>query len=99
LALAAQSEGYEARPIFVPKWLLQSLAWPVALIGAGFSLRVPLTPGKVRELYPPDWVARPSAPRAQDCIEFAEGFRRTIAWYREHGWLPAGTSPDRRQSP
>jgi nucleoside-diphosphate-sugar epimerase len=99
LALAAQSEGHEARPVFVPKWLLQSLAWPVALIGAGLGLRVPLTPGKVRELYHPDWVARPSGPRAQDCIEFAEGFRRTIAWYREQGWLPARTSPDRRQSP
>jgi nucleoside-diphosphate-sugar epimerase len=99
MALAARSEGHEAKPVFVPKWLLQGLAWPVALIGAGLKLRVPLTPGKVRELYHLDWVARSSAPRAQDCIEFAEGFRRTIAWYREQGWLPAGTSPDRRQSP
>lgn len=98
-ALAAESEGHEPRPIFIPQWLLQGLARPVAAIGASFKLRVPLTPGKVRELYHPDWVARPSAPVAQDCIAFAEGFRRTIAWYREQGWLPARTSPDRRQSP
>lgn len=98
LALAAQSEGRQAKPIFIPQWLLDSLAWPVALIGAGLKLRVPLTPGKVRELYHPDWVVRPSELQAQDCIEFAEGFRRTIAWYREQGWLPVRQGPDRRQS-
>lgn len=96
--LAAEAEGSEARPIYVPRWLLESLAWPVAAIGSAFKLRVPLTPGKVRELYHSDWVAHPSYPKAQDCIEFAEGFRRTIAWYREQGWLPAKTGPDRRQS-
>jgi nucleoside-diphosphate-sugar epimerase len=88
LALAAQSEGRQARAIFVPQWLLASLAWPVGLIGSLLKLRVPLTQGKVRELYHPDWVARISGTREGDRIQFAEGFRRTIAWYREQGWLP-----------
>jgi nucleoside-diphosphate-sugar epimerase len=98
LALAAQSEGREAKPVFVPQWLLEGLAWPVARIGSALKLRVPLTPGKVRELYHLDWVVRPSGLQPQDCIDFAEGFRRTIAWYREQGWLPAKTGPDRTQS-
>ncbi len=96
-AMAAESEGHRARAVYVPQWLLESLAWPVARIGAALKVRVPLTQGKVRELYHPDWVARPTGPMPQDCIEFAEGFRRTIAWYREQGWLPDRAGADRRQ--
>ncbi|MGE3873329.1 MAG: NAD-dependent epimerase/dehydratase family protein [Parvibaculaceae bacterium] len=94
-AMAAESEGHRARAVYVPQWLLESLAWPVALVGSALKLRVPLTPGKVRELYHPDWVARPSAPQAEGCIQFSEGFRRTIAWYREQGWLPGEAHADR----
>jgi nucleoside-diphosphate-sugar epimerase len=96
--MAAESEGHRARPVYVPQWLLKGLAWPVARIGAALKLRVPLTPGKVRELYHPDWVARPTGPMPRDAIEFAEGFRRTIAWYREQGWLPDRAGADRRQT-
>lgn len=99
LALAAESEGRAARPVFLPQWLLGSLAWPVSLAGSILKLRVPLTPGKVRELYHADWVARISGASAGDCIQFAEGFRRTIAWYREQGWLPARDGAVTRQQP
>jgi nucleoside-diphosphate-sugar epimerase len=97
IAMAAESEGHRAKAVYVPQWLLEGLAWPVARIGSALKLRVPLTPGKVRELYHPDWVARPTGLRPQGCIEFAEGFRRTIAWYREQGWLPVRAGADRRQ--
>lgn len=99
LAMAAESEGHTARAFYVPQWLLQGLAWPVALIGSSLKLRVPLTPGKVRELYYPDWVAHPSPPVATDCVRFAEGFRRTIAWYRAQGWLPGTAGTDRSGQP
>jgi nucleoside-diphosphate-sugar epimerase len=99
LALAAQSEGHEARAIYLPQWLLTSLSCPVGLAGSLLKLRVPLTPGKVRELYHSDWVARPSPPEATDCVDFAEGFRRTVAWYREQGWLPPKGGADRRHEP
>jgi nucleoside-diphosphate-sugar epimerase len=99
LAMAAKSEGHRARAVFVAQWLLDSLAWPVALLGSALKLRVPLTPGKVRELYHPDWVCRPTDLNPSDCIEFAEGFRRTIAWYREQGWLPGRAGADRNGPP
>lgn len=99
LDLAATVEGHKARAVFLPKWLLEGLAWPVSLLGSVFKLRVPLTPGKVRELYHPDWVVTGKAPDHPVCLPFAEGFRLTIAWYREQGWLPAKTAADtRRQS-
>ena len=46
--------------------------------------------GKVREAFHPDWVAKDGKDalaswRPQVSIE--DGFRRTLAWYREHGWL------------
>lgn len=93
---AAETEGHEARAIFLPRWLLEGLSYPVEMLGSALKLRVPLTPGKVRELYHGDWVAHGAGvPSAR---QFAEGFRLTIAWYREQGWLPAGTAADRRQA-
>lgn len=94
---AAETEGREARVVFPPQWLLKGLSSPVQILGSTFKFRVPLTPGKVRELYHRDWVARGAGvPNAR---QFAEGFRLTIAWYREQGWLPAKTAADRRQPP
>ncbi len=94
--LASTVEGHKARPIYLPQWLLEGLAWPVSLMGAAFKLRVPLTHGKVRELYHPDWVVRGAGPGNPTYLPFAEGFRLTIAWYREQGWLPARSAADRR---
>lgn len=96
---AAETERREPRLVFLPRWLLQGLAWPVSLLGAALTLRVPLTPGKVRELYHRDWVARGPDAGLADAVQFDEGFRLTIAWYREQGWLPANSRADRRQSP
>ena len=50
-----------------------------------------LTPGKLRELFHPDWVCQPEhlakiegwTPQ----VGFEEGFALTLAWYRRHGWL------------
>ncbi len=96
---AADAEGREPRLVFLPRWLLQGLSWPVSLLGAGLKLRVPLTPGKVRELYHRDWVARGNDAGFAGAVPFDEGFRLTIAWYREQGWLPRNTGADRRQAP
>jgi hypothetical protein len=96
--MAAEVEGRRARAVFLPQWLLEALAWPVSLLGALFKLRVPLTPGKVRELYHPDWVVRGTDPQNPGFIQFAEGFRLTIAWYREQGWLPGNAGADRTPS-
>lgn len=99
LKSAAEVEGHEARAVFLPRWLLQGLSWPVGLLGSALKLRVPLTPGKVRELYHRDWVVRGTGTAVPGAKEFADGFRLTIAWYREQGWLPANSRADRRQSP
>ena len=97
LAMTRPSEGRATRPVYLPRWLIETLAFPLALVGSALKLRVPLTPGKVRELYHADWVAHPTPPQPHNCIDFTEGFRRTVAWYREQGWLPGKIGTDRKQ--
>jgi hypothetical protein len=47
--------------------------------------------GKVREMFHPDWVCRPSdlggAEPWRARIGLAEGIVGTLAWYRRQGWL------------
>jgi hypothetical protein len=47
--------------------------------------------GKVREIRHPDWVVRDDrlthATGWRAAIPASEGFRQTVAWYRQHGML------------
>ena len=49
------------------------------------------TPGKLREFFHPDWVARPAADGPlgdwQARYTFETGFPATLEWYRAEGWL------------
>lgn len=95
LAIGARVLGRPLRRIpvrytmlVVPAALAQLWPWLPADPPSGLRL---LTPGKLRELFHSDWVCRPPprteikgwAPR----VGFEEGFARTLAWYRRHGWL------------
>ena len=55
-----------------------------------------LTSGKVRELFHHDWAARDNLLNEQSTwqpqITFAEGYPSTLAWYRNHCWLPHAAS-------
>lgn len=50
-----------------------------------------LTPGKLREIRHPDWVCRDERFRRltgwRPRVALGEGLRKTVAWYRAHGWL------------
>jgi nucleoside-diphosphate-sugar epimerase len=97
IAAASQAEGKLIHPVFLPRHALALLS----RISAGGSRLIGraamLTPGKVNELYHDDWVAR-DALTVEDPTPFAEGFRQTVAWYRQHGWLPERRPADRRQA-
>jgi nucleoside-diphosphate-sugar epimerase len=96
---AAQAEGSSIRPVFLPRAAVSMLS---RIISAGAQLTgrpAMLSPGKVAELYHHDWVAQDPITPPGNPIRFAEGFRLTVAWYRQHGWLPerrpADTRPER----
>jgi nucleoside-diphosphate-sugar epimerase len=92
LILTATSiHGRTVTPIFIPRRFLSGLSSVIR--------RGDIPPrGKIGELYHPDWVCRGEQPDLPDRTRLAEGFRQTLDWYREHGWLPGGGSADRRRS-
>ncbi|MBI1364637.1 MAG: SDR family NAD(P)-dependent oxidoreductase [Alphaproteobacteria bacterium] len=89
-ALAASMNRRAAR-LPAPRFILSSYA----AIGAGFSLlrgEAPMvTPGKIREFFHPDWVARDNLlSKATDwrpATPLKEGFAKTVRWYQENGLL------------
>lgn len=95
LAVAATAEGRPSRALFLPAALVAM----VGLAAQGWSRLSGrpgmVNPGKVRELYHPDWLCR--APRLvpEKARGFECGFAETLAWYRQEGWLPPRRQPDR----
>jgi nucleoside-diphosphate-sugar epimerase len=89
--LAALKTGLNVRLNFLPR-ALAVLAGYGGLAFARLSGRRPFaTPGKIRELYHKDWVARHNlldqATGWTPEIGFVDGFAQTVDWYRAEGWL------------
>ncbi|MGD9881904.1 MAG: NAD-dependent epimerase/dehydratase family protein [Reyranella sp.] len=88
---AAAALGRAARSIAVPRVVMAGLA---RLNQLGHRLGGPvqiLTPGKVNEIFHPDWTVRDR--RLAGAIGFTarydltSGFRDTVLWYRRREWL------------
>lgn len=94
VAAAASVQGLPSRVRYLPRWAANGAAHVSAGLTrvAGKIPAVGLTPDKVRELYHRDWVCRRDLlDEAMDWhadVAFPEGFATTVAWYRQHGWLP-----------
>ncbi len=91
-AAATLVNGYPTRVALIPRSALvlpALVSWLAARLAGGAPL---VSPGKLAELYHPDWVARgsrlekDSAWRPQRSLD--AGLRETMAWYRRQGWLP-----------
>jgi 2-alkyl-3-oxoalkanoate reductase len=91
VGVAAQQLGRRAHVLRVP----QALPSGLGLLNAALA-RLPgytpmLTPGKVRELYHPDWVCDTTAITERTdwrpTMPIEQGFASTIAWYRQARWL------------
>lgn len=91
---AASLQGRPVELRHLPQLALAGIArvaplWPYL---TGRPLKPKLNPGKVRELYHPDWVCRNDL--LDQCFDwrpeigFAQGLARTVEWYRQRGWLP-----------
>lgn len=86
---AGLAEQHAVTPLFLPRAVVAGLAATRAIAG--------LTAGKAREFYHPDWVARGPQPALGERIGFDQGFRATVAWYRERGWLPPARRIDKQR--
>jgi nucleoside-diphosphate-sugar epimerase len=95
-AAAFAAEGRPKRVHYLPRAMLAAasrLSQTWTWLG-GRPVGPPLSPGKVRELYHRDWVCRhrllDEAAEWRAEVGFEDGLVRTLAWYRQNGWLPAG---------
>lgn len=91
VSTATSIHGRPVKPVFLPQRFLSVLSTAVR------SANIPPR-GKIRELYHPDWVCRGPQPDLTDRTGLAEGFRQTLDWYQEEGWLPGKGRADRRRS-
>jgi len=88
IRVAEATERREIRALFLPKPVAAGVGFLAAGVAGLTGKAGMMNPGKVRELYHVDWVARePQFPLA-DPTNFSKGFPETLAWYRAAGWLP-----------
>ena len=88
---AGEAEGHKVSCVFLPKSVVK-LAGAVEVALARRANRTPeVTPGKVRELYHPDWVCRDNLLQERSgwhpSVPLVDGLRETASWYREQGWM------------
>ncbi|MFP6745547.1 MAG: NAD-dependent epimerase/dehydratase family protein [Alphaproteobacteria bacterium] len=90
-AAGGRALGRRVTCVPVPRAVLMAAA-AASAAAHGLIGRTPMvTPGKVRELYHPDWVcdghALAAATGWSPTATMEEGIITTAAWYREQGWL------------
>jgi nucleoside-diphosphate-sugar epimerase len=98
LDTAAAAEGRAPRVTFLPKPLVSAAASAIAGIARMSGKTTIVSPGKIAELYHADWVCDPEMKIAAP-IQFEDGFRRTLDWYRKQGWLPPSRYAARSAGP
>lgn len=88
---AGRHLGRPVRRVAVPRGLLWAPAQASQWLGAALGRATYYSPGKLSEVFHPDWVARTSADgplgdwRAR--FTFETGFPATLEWYRAERWL------------
>jgi uncharacterized protein YbjT (DUF2867 family) len=79
--------GCPVRVHFLPRSLAMSAGYVVSALSKLTGQSAMITPGKVRELYFPDWVVQGAGwPRAKPVL-LREGLVKAIDWYINAGWI------------
>lgn len=87
----AAALGVKARRIRAPAAALSGFAAVSAGLARAAGGAPMVTPGKIREFFHPDWVARERLFSAETPwgarVPLHEGFAKTALWYQKNGWL------------
>jgi len=87
VGVASQVFRRKVRPVFIPYWLLNTIAKCNLFISALFRYQPMLTPGKLRELRHPDWVcgsgALAEAIGWQPRVSLQYGLKLTLPHFRD----------------
>jgi uncharacterized protein YbjT (DUF2867 family) len=92
--IAAAARAVGGRPIIVgaSAWLVKAAGVASEIAGAWRDDPPIFTQGKARESLHLDWsvsTAEQGVTAGRAYTALADGFARTVAWYRAHGWLPS----------
>ncbi|MGB3141134.1 MAG: NAD-dependent epimerase/dehydratase family protein [Aestuariivirga sp.] len=86
--IAAASEQKSIKPIFLPKSVAMAVGMGAEAV-ARLRGKLPfVSPDKIQQLYFGDWVARGEGWPLKEPVDFAQGFKSTVDWYRKAQWLP-----------
>ncbi len=89
---AERAVGNRVRRLPLPAIAVRATAAANALAARLIGGTPMLTPGKAREILHRDWGSaaerQPPPDIWQAAIGLEEGFRDTVTWYRDRGWLP-----------
>lgn len=89
--IVEEALGVKAVPLRLPVWMVSTAAMFSEAYGKVSGQAVMLTRDKLNELKQPDLTCRGDDIRRElgwaPEVQLEEGARRTVAWYREHGWL------------
>lgn len=96
-AAAEQAVGKRVRKLPLPALAVRATAAANALAARLIGGVPMLTPGKAREILHGDWGSaaerQPSPELWRPRIGLSQGFRDTVTWYRDRGWLPKQEYP------
>lgn len=92
LAETASRQGERpVSPVFLPQFALNCVAGIVTAAARATASAPMLSAGKVSELYHTDWVCHDRTLQDkgiwQPEVGFAEGYGKTLGWYKQHGWI------------
>jgi nucleoside-diphosphate-sugar epimerase len=94
---AEQAVGNRVRRLPLPAIAVRATAAANALAARLIGGTPMLTPGKAREILHGDWGSaaerQPPPELWQPRIGLSAGFRDTVTWYRDRGWLPKQEYP------
>lgn len=83
--------GVRGRRLTLPFWVLRAACWAADVVAALTGCPSIIGSDKYHELAAPGWVCDTTRLRHElglDCpTRLGDGVRKTVVWYREHGWL------------
>ena len=86
--IASACEQKNIMPIFLPKFIAMSVAGIVEAFAKTRGKLPFVSRDKIHQLYHGDWVAKGAGWPLKAPVDFSQGFKTTVEWYRKMQWLP-----------
>jgi dihydroflavonol-4-reductase len=89
--IASEVMGNKTRPVKIPHFVIFGIGFVGQFLESTFGMDIPINKDRAYRMTRPSWYC--SSKKAADelgfkqTISIEEGFKKTVEWYREMGWL------------